>query len=59
LPIDLSLVRSIITVLGLAVAAGGRWLSDKGLGVPDRPGLTLVNMTVGRFKRQRALWMMS
>jgi len=30
-----------------------------GLGVPDLPGLVPVDLTIGRFKRQRALWMMS
>ena len=30
-----------------------------GLGVPDLPGLAPVDMTIGRFERQHALWMMS
>jgi len=59
LPIDLSLVRSVVTVLGLAAAAAGRWFPYNGLGVPDLPGLALVDMMVGRFKRQHALWMTS
>ncbi|CAH1653063.1 hypothetical protein CHELA1G11_13755 [Hyphomicrobiales bacterium] len=30
-----------------------------GFGVPDLPGLAPVDMTIGRFERQRALRMMS
>jgi len=55
LPIDLSLVRSVVTVLGLAAAAAGRWFPYNGLGVPDLPELAPVDMTSGRFEHQRTL----
>jgi len=55
LPIDLSLALSLATVLGLAMAAAGKWPPGDGLGVLELPGLVIVYLAGGLPTAWRAL----
>lgn len=55
LPIDLSLALSLSTVLGLAMAAAGKWPPGDGLGVLELPGLVIVYLAGGLPTAWRAL----
>jgi len=59
LPADLSLALSLATVLGLAMAAAGRWLAGEGFGTLELPGLVLVYLAGGLptgWRAFSALW---
>ena len=47
LPVDLSLVLSLATVLGMAMAVAGRWPAHELLGALLAPGLALVYLAGG------------
>ena len=47
LPIDLSMVLSLVTVLGMAMAVAGRWPPSEALGILELPGLVIVYLTGG------------
>ena len=47
LPVDLSLVLSLATVLGMAMAVAGRWPAHEILGALLAPGLALVYLAGG------------
>ncbi len=54
-PIDLSLTLSLATLLGLAIAAAGRWLPDDAFGALELPGLMLVYLAGGLPTARHAL----
>ena len=45
--IDLSLTLSLVTVLGMAMAAAGRWLPSGAFVALELPGLVLVYLAGG------------
>ena len=47
LPVDLSLVLSLATVLGMAMAVAGRWPAHEILGALLAPGLAPAFLTSG------------
>ena len=49
--IDLSLVLSLATVLGMAMATIGKWPLNDALGVLELPGLVLL----GKYGASRAI----
>jgi len=55
LPIDLSLVLSLATVLGMAMAVAGRWPPSEALGILELPGLVIVYLAGGLPTTWRAL----
>ncbi|KRW93584.1 heavy metal translocating P-type ATPase [Paracoccus sp. MKU1] len=46
-PVDLSLTLSLITVLGIVMAAAGRWLPSEALDALELPGLVFVYLAGG------------
>ena len=55
LPVDLSLVLSLATVLGMAMAVAGRWPAHEFLGALLAPGLALVYLAGGLPTAWRAV----
>lgn len=55
LPIDLSLVLSLATVIGMAMAVAGRWPPSEALGILELPGLVIVYLAGGLPTAWRAL----
>ena len=55
LPVDLSLVLSLATVLGMAMAVAGRWPAHELLGALLAPGLALVYLAGGLPTAWRAV----
>ena len=55
LPIDLSMVLSLVTVLGMAMAVAGRWPPSEALGILELPGLVIVYLAGGLPTTWRAL----
>jgi len=54
-PIDLSLVLSLATVIGMAMAVAGRWPPSEALGILELPGLVIVYLACGLPTAWRAL----
>ena len=54
-PLDPSLALSLATVLGLAMAAAGKWLPGEAFGALELPGLVLVYLAGGLPTGWRAL----
>ncbi|MFN8684115.1 heavy metal translocating P-type ATPase [Paracoccus sp. P2] len=54
-PVDLSLTLSLVTVLGMAMAAAGRWLPSGACDALELPGLVLVYLAGGLPTGWRAL----
>ncbi|MEF9602186.1 cation-transporting P-type ATPase, partial [Paracoccus sp. PXZ] len=46
-PVDLSLTLSLVTVLGIVMAAAGRWLPSEALDALELPGLVFVYLAAG------------
>ena len=53
--IDLSLTLSLVSALGMAMAAAGRWLPGEAFGALELPGLVLVYLAGGMPTGWRAL----